>query len=84
MPGANCSVFGCSTSRKKKYAGITICKIPSEVKDPSSDEEKERNCWREKLLCTILRDRVVDESLRRQIANNNLHICELHFTADQF
>ena len=66
--GANCSIFGCNTPIKHK--GIGIFKLPKDKK------------WRSEVLNIILKDRVINESLRRQIDNNTLHICELHFKDD--
>ena len=74
MPGANCSIFGCSTSRN--HVGIALHRIPKK------DDEYSCN-WREKLIQIITRDRVVDPSLRRQIEKRNLCICELHFSDDK-
>lgn len=74
MPGDNCSIFGCSTSRKEK--GVSIWKIPA-PKDEATAE------WRKKLIGIVLRDRVLDENLQRQLDNDRLHICEKHFTDDQ-
>ena len=39
--------------------------------------------WRKELINVITKDRVIDEALRKQIASNNLHICEKHFSEDQ-
>ena len=66
MPGANCSIFGCSTSRMTK--DCSIFKIPA----PNND------------LTVITKDRVKDDSLKRQISAHSLHICEKHFSEDQF
>ena len=74
MPGANCSIYGCPTSRKDK---ITIVGLPK-VKDEKTQK------WRDKLQSFITRDRVMDENLKRQIKNNSLHICELHFQENDF
>lgn len=73
MPGSNCSIFGCSTSRKHK--GIAIFKLPS------GDDEYNK-VWREKLVNIITKDRKIDASLKKQIQNKNLHICELHYSED--
>ena len=70
MPGANCSIFGCSTSRRK--SGISICKLPSGEDDLS---KKTREQW----LNQITRNRVIDSDLRRQINESKLHVCEKHF-----
>ena len=74
MPGANCSIFGCSTLRK--HCGTAISKVPS-----SNDEFNK--IWREKLVSAITRDRVIDKSLRHQINDCRLYVCEKHFTEDQ-
>lgn len=74
MPGANCSVFGCSTSRKD--SGISLFKLPA----PKDEAHKK---WRGDLLCVITRDRVLDSSLKKQIEKDTVHICEKHFTEDQ-
>ena len=66
--GANSSIFGFNTSRK--HIGIGIFKLPKDKK------------WRSEVPSIILKDRVIDESFRRQIDDNTLHICELHFKVD--
>lgn len=71
MPGANCSIFGCSTSRKTK--GVVIFKLPAGNDDFNKS-------WREKLVSIITKDREIDAGLRRQI--DALHICELNYTED--
>ena len=70
MPGANCSIFGCSTSRKSK--GIAIFKVPS------GDDEYNKT-WRDKIVTIITRDREIDTGLKRQIDAKTLHVCELHY-----
>ncbi len=59
LPGANCSIFGCHTSRNKKYQGISIFKVPV-VKDESNTS------WRGRLIHVITKDRVINASLRKQ------------------
>ena len=74
MPGANCSIKGCSTSRRTK--GISIFKIPK-VSNVSQEE------WRNELVNVLLRrDREIDQDLRREIKEDRLHICERHFNTD--
>ena len=75
MPGENCSIFGCSTSRRNKDLGIF--KVPL----PNSDVNKK---WRSELINIITKDRVVDDALKKRIAITNLFICERHFSKDQF
>lgn len=71
MPGANCSIYGCSTSRKNK--GIAIFRVPT-----GNDEYSKT--WREKIVNIITRDREIDYSLRQQIEHRTLHTCELHYS----
>ena len=75
MPGANCSIFGCPTSRRNK--DISIFKVPL----PNSEANKK---WRSELINIITKDRVVDDALKKRIAGSNLFICEQHFSTDQF
>ena len=74
MPGANCSIFGCSTSRSSR--GISIFGLPQRNGEYSSS-------WREKMINTITKDRVIDKRLKVQIEKKTLHICEKHFSQDQ-
>ena len=75
MPGANCSIFGCMTSRK--HSGVGIFKIPAETDELS---KKTRKAW----ISVITKDRVVDESLRRQINSGNLYVCDKHFRKEEY
>ena len=74
MPGANCSIYGCGTSRRNKETPI--------FKVTNRKDEFSLN-WRQKLVDVVAKDRVVDVSLRKQINNNNLYICGKHFSANQ-
>jgi hypothetical protein len=67
MPGANCSIYGCGTSRK--HVGVGIFRIPAETDELS---KKTRKAW----ISIITKDRVVDDNLRRQIESGNLYVCE--------
>ncbi len=75
MPGANCSIFGCGTSRK--HVGIGIFRILS-----GKDEISKRT--REAWLKIITKDRVIDKSLRRQIDSGSLYVCEKHFKEEEY
>ena len=70
MPGANCSIFGCTTSRYTK--GLAVLKVPG------GDDEYNKS-WREKLVNIVTKDRVVTPGLREQIQKRTIHICERHF-----
>ena len=56
MPGDNCSIYGCTVSRRSKYKGISLFKVPS------SDKEFETR-WRDQLVVVITKDREVDPAL---------------------
>ena len=70
MPGANCAIYGCGTSRK--HTGVGIFQIPK------GDDELSTKT-REEWLKVILRDREADKNLKQQIANRSLYVCEKHF-----
>ena len=70
MPGANCSVFGCTTSRYT--SGIAIFNVPKGDDDYNTS-------WRAKLENFVTKDRVITNPFREQIKKRNLKICELHF-----
>ena len=72
MVGSNCSIYGCSTSRRKCHSGTTIFSV-TKGKDAFS------TAWREKLISIITKHREIDSNLREQIRKVNLHICEKHF-----
>ena len=76
MPGANCRIYGCSVSRRKRYKDISIFSVPK------MDDEFHNN-WRAKFVAAVTKDRVVDASLRKQIENKSIGVCELHFTPEQ-
>ena len=73
MPGENCSIFGCSISRRT--AGVAIFRVPRGNDEFSST-------WREKLVRIITKDRHDEQQLRPQIENRTLHICERHYSED--
>ena len=75
MPGKNCVIFGCSTSRSRK--GIGIFKVPTLTNDANKK-------WSNDLISVITRDRLIDNFLKKRIDSYNLYICELHFTEDLF
>lgn len=70
MPGANCSIVGCSINRRNKNIGI--------FKLPKARNEDYKN-WRKSWLNVITRTRVIDKSFKTQIENDNVHVCEKHF-----
>ena len=70
MPGANCSVVGCGTSRRSK--GVGIFKVPKGI-----NEEYVR--WREDWLNIIKKTRTLDQAFALQIKNDTVYTCEKHF-----
>ena len=77
MPGDNCSIYGCSVSRHKKFRGTSLFKVPS-----GSNEFD--TTWREKLLAIVKSYRVVDESFKRQLSSGKIFIWERHFDESQY
>ena len=75
MPGANCSIYGCSTSRNTP--GVAIFRITR-----GTDEFSKK--WREALVNAVTKDRVINPSLKKQVEDMNLHICQRHFTEDLY
>ena len=70
MPGDNCAVMGCGTSRRTK--GIGIFKLPA----PKNEEYK---VWRSQWLNDLTKTRVIDKNFRAQIDNDRVFTCEKHF-----
>ena len=69
--------MGCLVSRRAKYKGLSIFKVPS------GDSEFETT-WRNKLIAIVTRDRVIDAKLKEQINNKNIYICQQHYRIDQY
>ena len=59
MPGSNCAIPGCGTTRRSKFSGISLFGLP-----PNNSEDSEKMKWREELLSIITKYRVVDEGLK--------------------
>ena len=74
MPGENCAIVGCSTSRRHK--GSSIFKVPL----PNNEFNKKGN---RDLINIIAKDRQVDEALKKRITSCNLYICEHHLSPEQ-
>jgi len=70
MPGDNCAVFGCGTSRRTK--GVGIWKLPA-----LKDEAHKR--WRAEWLNEITKTRTVDAAFRKKIQSDCVYTCEKHF-----
>ena len=75
MPGRNCEVVNCGTSRQQKE--IRLFKLPT------PKDEFRKKWWRD-ILNIITRDRETDANLNRQIGKDTVYICENHFSEEQF
>lgn len=73
MPGLNCAVLGCDTSRRTK--GIDIFKLLA----AKNDEYKK---WREERLSEITKTRVIYKVFRGETLNDAVYICEKHLKAE--
>ena len=58
MVGANCSIFGYSSSRRK--SSVAIFKVPQGDNEWSSD-------WRKSIISVVTKDLVIDKALRERI-----------------
>ena len=65
MVGANCSILGCSSSKRK--SGVAIFKVPQGVDQWSSD-------WRKNIISVAAKDRVIDKALRERITKKNIFV----------
>ena len=74
MVGANCSIFGCSSSRRK--FGVAIFKVPQGHDEWSSNQRKS-------IISVVTRDHVIDKALRERIMKKNIFLCEKHYSEDQ-
>ncbi|RMX56832.1 hypothetical protein pdam_00025512, partial [Pocillopora damicornis] len=70
MPGDNCAVFGCGTSRRTK--GIGIWKLPA----PKDEAHKK---WRQEWLNEITKTRESDAPFKVLVAKDRIFTCEKHF-----
>ena len=74
MPGYNCAIPGCSTSRAAPIVAL--------LGMPKNDDEYNVN-WRKNIVDMITKIRVVDASLKRQIERKSLHFCEKHYPEEK-
>lgn len=73
MPGDNCSVFGCGSSRRTKNIGI--------FKLPLAKDEAHRK-WRHVWLEEIKKTREMNQDFRQLIERDRIHTCEKHFAPE--
>ena len=74
MPGDNCAISGCSTSRATP--GVALLGVPN------NDDEYNVN-WRKNIVDMMTKTRVVDASLKRPIKRKSLHFCEKHYPEEK-
>ena len=70
MPEAKCFIYGCGKSRK--HVGISIFRIPTKDDDLST---KTREAW----VRLVTKDLDIDASLRNEIPQQTVYVCERHF-----
>ena len=75
MPGDNCTVFGCGTSRRIKGIGIWKLPAPRNAESPWVKIEK----WRDDWLNEPTKSREIDKNFESQISNDKVYTCEKHF-----
>ena len=73
MPGVNCAIPRCSTSRAT--TGVAFLGIPK-------DNDEYNVNWRKNIVDMITKIRVVDASLKRKI-ERSLHLCEEHYPEEK-
>ena len=74
MPGYNCAIPGCSTSR----AALIVALLGM----PKNDDEYNVN-WRKNIVDMITKIQVVYASLKGQIERKSLHFCEKHYSEEK-
>ena len=79
MPGANCALFGCSTSRK---SGLSLFKLPSPARGDREETAGLKNNARKEWLRVILRTREMTPDLKQRIEKNEIYLCERHLKVE--
>ena len=74
MPGDNCAIPDCSTSRAT--LGVALLGMLK------NDDEYNVN-WRKNIVDMVTKTRVVDASLKTQIKRKPLHFCEKHYPEEK-
>ena len=73
MPGANCALFGCSTSRK---SDLSLFKLPFPKVSDGDETKALKEIARKEWLRVILRTREMTPD------ENKIFLCERHFKAE--
>ena len=79
MSGANCALFGCSTSRK---SGLSLFKLPSPARGDREETAGLKNDARKEWLRVILQTREKTPDLKQRIEKNEIYLCERHFKVE--
>jgi hypothetical protein len=79
MPGANCALYGCSTSRK---SGLSLFKLPCPRVGDGQETKALKEIARKEWLHVILRTREMTPELKQRIDENTIFLCERHFKAE--
>ena len=79
MPGANCALYGCSTSRK---CGLSLFKLPCPRVGDGQETKASKEIARKEWLHVILRTRKMTPELKQRIDENKIFLCERHFKAE--
>ena len=74
MPGENCCMPQCSTSRREK--GVGIFQLPGRKDDFYAK-------WRNDILNIIKKYRVEDKHFKQLLDSKSVYICEKHFLPDE-
>lgn len=79
MPGANCALFGCSTSRK---SDLSLFKLPFPKVSDGDETKALKEIARKEWLRVIFRTREMTPELKKRIDENKIFLCERHFKAE--
>ena len=79
MPGANCALFGCSTSRK---SDLSLFKIRTPARGDREETVGLKNNARTEWRRVILRTREMTPGLKQRIDKNQIYLCERYFKAE--
>ena len=72
MPGANCALPQCGTTRREKYESIGIFQV--------SKRTSERYVsWKQAVYDAITKYREADAAFKEQMENGNVWTCEKHY-----
>ena len=72
MPGANCALPQCGTTRREKYESVGIFQV--------SQRTSERYvAWKKAVYDVVSKYREEDRAFKKQIEAGNVWICEKHY-----